>query len=67
MGAMSEALDYKSPEQVRGEDFNTYSDLWQLVGRLTTNRQGVLTLHLLTGVPPFKKKFRASIDFAITN
>ena len=31
MGTMSEAIDYKSPEQVRSEDFDFLSDLWQLV------------------------------------
>lgn len=28
---MSEAVDYKSPEQAKGEDLTLYSDLWQLV------------------------------------
>ncbi len=31
MGTMSEAIDYKSPEQVRSEDFDFLSDLWQIV------------------------------------
>ena len=32
MGTMSEAIDYKSPEQVREAEFDFRSDLWQLVG-----------------------------------
>ena len=31
MGTMSEAIDYKSPEQVRENEFDFRSDLWQLV------------------------------------
>ncbi len=31
MGTMSEAIDYKSPEQVRSEEFDHRTDFWQLV------------------------------------
>ena len=31
MGTMSEAIDYKSPEQVRGDEFDFRTDFWQLV------------------------------------
>ena len=36
------------------------------IGRIGLSK-GVLLYHLLTGVSPFKKKFRASMEYAITN
>ena len=58
MGTMSEAIDYKSPEQVRSEDFDFLSDLWQI---------GICMYEMLSGRSPFMNKDRSSMEYAIQN
>ena len=52
---MSEAIDYKSPEQVREAEFDFRSDLWQLVGGIfqNDNLQGICLYEMLSGKSPF--------------
>ena len=64
---MSEAIDYKSPEQVREAEFDFRSDLWQLVGGIcqSDNLQGICLYEMLSGKSPFIHSERKIMEDSI--
>ena len=68
---MSEAIDYKSPEQVREVEFDFRSDLWQLVSicqhYTNTNLQGICLYEMLSGKSPFIHSERKVMEGSILN
>ena len=56
MATMSEAVDYKSPEQVQNDEFDFRSDFWQL---------GILAYEMLRGRSPFINNNRELMEQAI--
>jgi len=57
-GSMAGTISYMSPEQVKGEEINTQTDIWAV---------GVVLYEMITGQPPFQGNYEQAILYSIMN